>query len=120
MGKLFYGNADEPIEMPDRILAHLKVLISTKLRRNESFSLSWDSLVDGVVERSSLWLHCSIPLKFQLDAEATKALDREYLQQLATAATTSTGVVVDLCDQVAEIEQLPKKEQHVRSLARAA
>ncbi|GAA2882409.1 hypothetical protein [Microbacterium esteraromaticum] len=104
MGTLHYGATGDPIEMPDRILAHLKVLISTKLRRNESFSLSWDRLIDGAVERSSIWLHCSIPLQFQMDAEASKQLDRAYLQQLADQANSSTGVVIDLCDQVTERE----------------
>lgn len=115
MGKLYYGNAAEPIEMPDRILAHLKVLISTKLRRSESFSLSWDHLVDGVVERSSVWLHCSIPLQFRLDAEAGQNLDRKYLQELAMAASSSAGVVIDLCEEVDELH-----EARVTSLVRAA
>ena len=41
MGYLFYGNTAEPIEIPDRLLAHLKVVVATKLRRSESFTLSW-------------------------------------------------------------------------------
>ena len=40
MGKIFYGGAATPIEIEDRALAHLKVVIATKLRRGESFTLS--------------------------------------------------------------------------------
>lgn len=119
MGTLHYGATGEPIEMPDRILAHLKVLVSTKLRRNESFSLSWDRLSDGAVERSSIWLHCSIQLRFQIDAEAAKQLDRTYLQQLADQANSSTGVVIDLCDQVTERE-ISELDVRTPALARVA
>lgn len=119
MGTLHYGATGEAIEMPDRILAHLKVLVSTKLRRNESFSLSWDRLTEGTVERSSIWLHCSIPLQFKMDAEAAKQLDRNYLQQLADQANSSAGVVIDLCDQVAERE-ISELDVRTPALARVA
>lgn len=119
MGTLYYGASGRPIEMPDRILAHLKVLISTKLRRSESFPLSWDQIVDGAVERSSIWLHCSIPLEFRMDAEAASQLDRAYLQQLADAANTSAGVVIDLCDQVSE-RSVAELDTRAPALVRAA
>lgn len=119
MGTLHYGATGEAIEMPDRILAHLKVLVSTKLRRNESFSLSWDRLIDGAVERSTIWLHCSIPMQFKMDAEAAKQLDRAYLQKLADQANSSSGVVIDLSDQVAERE-LTERDVRTPALARVA
>lgn len=40
MGTMQYGSGSE-IQIEDRALAHLKVAIATKLRRNESFTLSW-------------------------------------------------------------------------------
>ncbi len=68
MGRLYYGNGTEAIEMPDRTLAHLRVVATTKLRRSESFSVSWKH-PDGVAGgRSTIWLHCSIPLRFEFDA----------------------------------------------------
>lgn len=39
MGYIQYGGGVEPIYIEDRALAHLKVVIATKLRRNESFTL---------------------------------------------------------------------------------
>lgn len=41
MGTLHHGSATEPIHIEDRALANLKVVIATKLRRQESFTLSW-------------------------------------------------------------------------------
>lgn len=111
MGRLYYGSSPDPIEMSDRVLAHLKVVISTKLRRSESFPLSWDR--DG--ERSTLWLHCSIPLRFEVSAEAAGAIDRVYLNELAKAANSSGGIVVDL-----DAEEKTAKVDRPAKLVRAA
>lgn len=94
MGRLYYGNTTEGIEIPDRELAYLRVLATTKLRRSESFSVSWTS-PDCPEGRSTIWLHCSIPLRFELD-KAEEVLDRRYLEELANAAQTSGGVMLDL------------------------
>lgn len=40
MGYLIYGGTQE-YEFEDRTLAHLKVAITMKLRRQESFLMSW-------------------------------------------------------------------------------
>ncbi len=94
MGRLYYGNTTDGIEIPDRELAHLRVLATTKLRRSESFSVSWTSW-DCPEGRSTIWLHCSIPLRFELD-KAEEVLDRRYLEELANAANSSGGVTLDL------------------------
>ena len=67
MGTLFYGDAATPIRIEDRALAHLKVAIITKLRRGESFTLSWQHPDDQPRGRSTLWLHPNIPLRFVFD-----------------------------------------------------
>lgn len=41
VGTIFYGGSATPIHIEDRALAHLKVVVATKLRRNESFTVSW-------------------------------------------------------------------------------
>src|SRR5687767_10259238 len=71
MGTIFYGGDATPIHIEDRALAHLKVVIATKLRRNESFTLTWRHQDDQPGGRSTIWLHPSIPLRFVFDdAEA--------------------------------------------------
>ena len=103
MGRLYYGNGTDAIEMPDRTLTHLRVLATTKLRRSESFSVSWRH-VDGVPGgRSTIWLHCSIPLRFELDSAETEQLDRDYLEQMAKAASSSGGLTIEL----SESDELP-------------
>jgi hypothetical protein len=41
MGHLYYG-ATEPVYFEDRLLWHVKLVIIAKLRRQETFSFSWD------------------------------------------------------------------------------
>lgn len=96
MGQLFYGDTAEPIEFPDRLLAHLKVVITTKLRRAESFTLSWRHLDGDAGGRSSLWLQESIPLRFVFDSAEPEQLDGHLLQDMAHRSNASSGLVVDL------------------------
>lgn len=96
MGRLYYANSTEAIAIPDRELAHLRVVVTTKLRRSESFSISWTDPASPE-GRSTLWMHCSIPLRFELD-HAVDALDRRYLESLADAANSAAGVVLDMTD----------------------
>jgi hypothetical protein len=95
MGYLFYGNSGEPIEVPDRLLAHLKVVVATKLRRSESFTLSWRHSEDIPGGRSTIWLQPSIPLRFVFHSDS-EVLDPELLTRFAKSANSSQGLTVDL------------------------
>lgn len=94
MGAIFYGNAIEPISIDDRTLAHLKVVIATKLRRNESFTLSWRHPDGDAPGRSTLWLHPSIPLRFTFDADTAPELSQHWLTELSTSANSSGGILL--------------------------
>ncbi|WP_313357598.1 hypothetical protein [Microbacterium sp.] len=92
MGLIYYGSSPDPIEVDDRTLAHVKVVIALKLRRNESFTLSWRH-PDGS-GRSTLWLHPSIPLRFNFDDPVTPELSQQWLRELSTSANTSGGILL--------------------------
>lgn len=96
MGTLYYGDAGTPIEIDDRALAHLKIAITTKLRRNESFTLSWRHLDGETVGRSSLWLHPAIPLRFVFETPVAPELDREWIEDLMRGANSGGGILLDL------------------------
>jgi len=89
MGYLTYGNTAAPIEVDDELLTHLRLVIVTKLRRNESFPLTLP-LGDGVGE--TLWLHASIPLRFAIEDEAP--IDRSLVVAMMNAASSSGGLDV--------------------------
>ncbi|SDO55340.1 hypothetical protein SAMN04487848_1446 [Microbacterium sp. ru370.1] len=95
MGHLFYGTSTEPIRIPDRLLSHLKVVMTTKLRRSESFTLSWTH-VDGTPGRSTLWLQPAIPFRFVFDSAEPETLDAATLKNMADMANSSAGLIVDL------------------------
>ncbi|MET1053562.1 MAG: hypothetical protein ABWX65_13080 [Mycetocola sp.] len=87
MGKLLYGIPAVDIEMTDRELAHLKVVIITKLRRSEMFTLAIDGRVEGTGRRI-LWIHPSIPLQFQFDELGEDKLNRVWLEELMASANS--------------------------------
>ena len=94
MGTIYYGGSATPIHIEDRALAHLKVVISTKLRRDESFTVSWRHPEDQARGRSTLWIHPSIPLRFVFDAPEPETLSREWIEELASSANSSGGITL--------------------------
>ncbi|MDT0158298.1 hypothetical protein Q9R19_11730 [Microbacterium sp. ARD32] len=94
MGLLYYGGAAEPIEIEDRALAHLKVVIATKLRRNESFTLSWRHPQGDDPGRSTIWLHPSIPLRFVFETPEPPELRGDWINAMAQSANSSGGITM--------------------------
>lgn len=92
MGTMYYGGGAMPIEIEDRALAHLKFVISAKLRRGESFTVSWRHHDDEPRGRSTVWLHESIPLRFVFDDPEPAQLSRPWLEELANSAHSSGGI----------------------------
>jgi hypothetical protein len=94
VGTIFYGDSATPIEIEDRALAHLKVVIATKLRRGESFTLSWTHTGAQEPGRSTVWLHPSIPLRFVFDDPEPAMLSRAWIEELANSANSSGGLML--------------------------
>jgi hypothetical protein len=94
MGTIYYGGSATPIHIDDRALAHLKVVIATKLRRGESFTLSWQHPDDQPRGRSTLWLNPSIPLRFVFDDPEAPELNRRWIEDLASSANSSGGIML--------------------------
>ncbi|MCI9858654.1 DUF7882 family protein [Microbacterium proteolyticum] len=107
MGHLYYGTSTESIRIPDRLLSHLKVVATTKLRRSESFTLSW-AHVDGTPGRSTLWLQPAIPLRFVFDSAEPESLDAATLKSMADMAGSSAGLIVDLDADIPTAEVGPR------------
>ena len=92
MGTIYYGGSATPIHIEDRALAHLKVVIATKLRRSESFTVSWQHPEGEPRGRSTIWLHPSIPIRFVFDDPEPAELSREWIEDLAQSANSSGGI----------------------------
>jgi hypothetical protein len=92
MGTMLYGLPPSEITIDDRTLAHLKIVIINKLRRNESFLLSWQCPPEAGYGRMSLWMHPSIPLQFKFGDERPPELNAEWLEALARASMNVDGL----------------------------
>jgi hypothetical protein len=91
MGRLIYDHTTA-IEFDDRVLAHLQVVIGTKLRRNESFYLAWaddPAMGDG---RNVIWLHASMPLRFRFNGSRRPAINMAWVQSLMALANSTDGL----------------------------
>lgn len=94
MGTIYYGGSATPIHIEDRALAHLKVVIATKLRRNESFTVSWRHPAAEEEGRSTIWVHPSIALRFVMDDPEPVELNRTWIEELAQSANSSGGITL--------------------------
>lgn len=93
MGFLIYGGIQE-YEFEDRILAHLKIAITTKLRRQECFLMSWTNPAEKGGGRVSIWLTPSIPLAFRFNGSRSPNLNKNWLSVLSDLSNTPRGLVV--------------------------
>ncbi len=94
MGTLIYGHGDLTIDFDDRTLAHLQVVIGTKLRRRESFLLSWNDDGQDGERRSSIWLDTSVPLYFRYLGTRMPDLNHDWIAQLMAGANSGPGLVL--------------------------
>ncbi len=92
MGTLFYGSQPISIRIEDVLLRHLELVITSKLRRGEGMVLSWhddDTTGDG---RSTVWIHPSIELHYRFSGSREAHVDRDLLEELLAAASSSGGI----------------------------
>jgi hypothetical protein len=93
MGKLLYGDADIEIDFDDRALAHLQIVIGSKLRRGESFFFSWKDHIDVGDGRSSIWIDRAIPMYFKYSGGKNPLINRGWLEALTNSANSGQGLV---------------------------
>jgi len=92
MGSFTYDRV--VVEIDDRTLAHLQIVIIVKLRRGESFLLSWRDAATVGAGRSSVWLNPGIPLYFKFVGGRPPAINPEWIERLTRRAEGAQGLVV--------------------------
>lgn len=94
MGTLEYVTSQHVAEVEDRTLAHLQIVICSKLRRNERFTLKLGP-GDGVSGPVTvLWMTASLPLSFTYSSPVAHPINRSWLHLLAEAASSTSGLWV--------------------------
>jgi hypothetical protein len=94
MGTLYYGDARTPIQIDDRALAHLKIVIIAKLRRSEGFGFSWPKGLDLGGGRFTAWFHPGVTLLFEFSGGREASINREWLELLSQSASTPLGLTL--------------------------
>ena len=80
------------VYIEDNLLAHLQILLITKLRRSEAFLLSWADGDDG--RRSTVWIAPHVPYRFVYESADRVAVDAERLKAMMHAASSTGGLVL--------------------------
>lgn len=107
MGTLEYVTAQHIAEIDDRTLVHLQIVICSKLRRNERFTLKL-APADGISGPVTvLWLSASIPLVFGYSVPTSHVINPGWLRLLADAAASTKGLWI-----VPEPQPAPSEAEH--------
>ncbi|MGO2746853.1 DUF7882 family protein [Microbacterium sp.] len=95
MGSLKYDNTVDAILIEDEMLAHLKVIVATKLRRQESFMMTWIPVGVGASGRMTAWIHPALPLLFTFDDAELPPIDPQRLEDIMHATNATGELVLD-------------------------
>lgn len=90
MGSLLYAKRVVGINIDDRELAHIRVVVLAKLRLNQSFGLT-GSFGSGL---TCVWLDRAIPLQFVFDSTTLPTLNQAWIEQLSMSANSPGGMVL--------------------------
>lgn len=95
MGTLEYNSSRPPIEIDDETLAHLKIIIATKLRRQESFMMTWLPEDKNPVGRLTAWVHPSIPMVLAFDAPKVPPIDAARITRMMESLNAHGELLID-------------------------
>jgi hypothetical protein len=82
------------VDFEDRLLAHVEMVVVQKLRRQESFLLSWRGSDDLGGGRTGIWMHDAAPLTFHFSSNVNPKIDRGWLEKLMASANSPMGMFV--------------------------
>jgi hypothetical protein len=104
MGTLTYAGVDYTID--DRVLAHLKIAITAKLRVGEAFLLNWAIPATEGSGRISLWISPQISLTYRFAGSKPPELNRRWIDALTRSSHGIRGMV--MMDEGEAIEYVAK------------
>lgn len=91
MGRIIYSDNKSSVEVDDRLLAHLQIVVMNKLRRGESFMMTFPHTASGHV---CWWLAPAVPVMFHFYGTHTPRLSRDLVDRLMAEASSPDGVHV--------------------------
>jgi hypothetical protein len=92
MGTLQYDGV--LVEFDDRLLAHLQIVVVAKIRRGESFLMSWRDSSETGNGHSAIWIHPAQNLYFKFSGGRNASINQEWLNQLTDSANSARGMLI--------------------------
>lgn len=92
MGSLVYGNSAIEVAFDDRALMHLQIVITNKLRRNESFIFTWVNAPELGSGRSTIWLDPGSTILYRYSGSRTPSINRDWIETLMLSANSAGGL----------------------------
>jgi hypothetical protein len=93
MGTLTYGSGRSVLQIDDRLLVHLRLVILSKLRRAESFAFTWDSGQGAESSVITVWMHPAIDLEFGFAGPVEMEINRQWADHLMQSANSVRGLI---------------------------
>jgi hypothetical protein len=85
-----YGSDGQSFDIDDRVLAHLRIVFMTKLRRSEPFFFHHNES-SGT---RSMWIHPAVPIVFHFYGSRQPVLNRDWMESLLRDASSTNGLTV--------------------------
>ena len=92
MGRFIYDASGNSVDIEDRTLAHLRLVIMNKLRRSESFMFDVEIGVGS--GRRSFWMSPSVPFQFHFFGSRPPRINREWVEALMLVASGPHGLSI--------------------------
>lgn len=91
MGRLTYEGTQK-VEIEDRALTHLQIVITAKLRRGEPFALSWKDDISTGGGRSTVWVNAQSSIVFKYHGSRQPSINRAWIDALTQTANAPSGL----------------------------
>jgi hypothetical protein len=85
-----YGT--DHLELDDRTLAHVQVVVVAKLRKGEAFLLSWNVDPEKGSGRYALWMETGVPIVFRYEGSRPIRINRAWLDAMMERSYTLAGL----------------------------
>jgi hypothetical protein len=97
------------LDLDDRALAHLQIVIGNKLRRGEAFAFSWAKDASLGHGRTTVWIHPGSTLVFSFHGGRAPQINRTWVEALMMAANSPHGLYLlpEPASQPEALEPLP-------------
>ena len=92
MGRFIYDTAGNSVDIEDRTLAHLRIVIMNKLRRSEPFM--FDIEIGDGSGRRSFWISPSVPVQFHFFGSRHPRINRAWVEELMLVASGPNGLTI--------------------------